>query len=226
MFKSKLIALAVVASCACAVSPAYAQFGSLGGMVGAAKGDSGGAPVDVDGFIKSAQTAEKLMNNSVRLLSRSLTSKEKAADLDAQRAAANAITDSKERDAKLLEVNKNSLAAINEAASNNNLAADIKKMDAKQREDIAAGAFNFMLALLQDKALVDQAKGIIASISTNPMMVSKLGGVKDVATSLGNQISDAGALAGKMPAIFTAVGVKAPASKDEKPKVTKSTSEE
>ena len=213
MFKSKIIALAVVASFACTVNPAFAQFGSLGGMVGAAKGDSGGAPVDVDAFIKSAQTAEKLM-------------KEKAADLDAQRAAANAITDSKERDAKLLEVNKNSLAAINEAASNNNLAADIKKMDAKQREDIAAGAFNFMLALLQDKALVDQAKGIIASISTNPMMVTKLGGVKDVASSLGNQISDAGALAGKMPAIFTAVGVKAPATKDEKPKVTTSTSEE
>ena len=84
-----IFALAV----ACTASPAMAQFGALLGGGGAAKQTAG----DPDAFLKSAQAAEKLMRNSVTLLSRGLSSKEKAAELEANRNAANAIPSSSGR---------------------------------------------------------------------------------------------------------------------------------
>ena len=207
-----IFALAV----ACTASPAMAQFGALSGLGGGAKQTAG----DPDAFLKSALAAEKLMRNSVTLLSRGLSSKEKAAELEANRNAANAITNPEEKKAKLLEVSRQELAVANEALNNSKLADDIKKMDTAKTEQISGAAFNFMLALLQDKDLVTQASGLISSLSSNPMNISKLGAIKDVAASLQNQITDGSQIIGKMPAIFSVVGVAAPASKDEKPKTT------
>ena len=217
MMKKQVLAIVVASALGVLATPANAQFGKLMGGLGGGS-SSAAASADPQEFIKSALTAEKLMNNSVALLAASLSSKEKAAELEAQRKAANAITDAAEKQAKLNEVRKSEAASINEALNNANTEANIKKMGGQQRETLAAAAYNFMLALLQDKALLEQGQGLVSSLSSNPMNLSKVGGVKDSISSLTNQVSAAGSIAGKMPAIFTAVGVKAPASKDEKPK--------
>jgi len=166
------------------------------------------------------------MNNSVTLLSNSLISKEALAGLAAKRKAANEITDPAEKEAKLTEVKKSRDALLNESLSKASIDSEIKKMDDKQRGDLGSAAFNFMLALLQDKALIDQSKGLISSMSTNPAALTKIGSIKDAVSSLSKQLSDASSVAGKMPSIFSAVGVKAPASKDEKPKVVAEVTEE
>lgn len=212
--KMRLATLLIASTLGAIATPAMAQFGSLLG--GSSNSSSSVTP---EAFVSSAFAAEKLMNNSVTLLSRSLSSKEKAAELEAQRKAATEITNPEEKKAKLTEVQKSEMASLNEAMANSKFEADVKQMSGKQREDLGAAAFNFMLALLQDKALVDQGKGLVSSLSSNPMNITKIGGIKDAIGSLSNQISAASNIAGKMPSIFTAVGVKAPASKDEKPKV-------
>lgn len=202
---------------ACTASPAMAQFGSLLGLLG------GGAPQsigDPDAFLKAAQSAEKLMRNSVTLLSLGLSSKEKAAELEASREAANAITNPEEKKAKLLEVSKQEQAAANEALNNSKMAEDIKTMNSGKKEQVSAAAFNFMLALLQDKALIQQGVTLVASLSSNPMNILKMGSIKDTAASLQSQITDGAQIAGKMPQLFSAIDVTAPTSKDEKQKTT------
>jgi hypothetical protein len=220
----KIITAFLAASLSAFSVPAMAQFGKLGALLGGGSGASVAA--DPDGFLSSALAAEKLMNNSVTLLSRSLTSKEASAGLAAQRKAANEITDPAEKKAKLTEVQKSELALVNESLSKASIDSEIKKMGDKQRGDLGSAAFNFMLALLQDKALVDQSKGLISSMTTNPAALTKIGNIKDAVSSLSNQLSAASSVAGKMPSIFSAVGVKAPASKDEKPKVVAEVTEE
>ncbi|WP_101102369.1 hypothetical protein [Macromonas bipunctata] len=216
MMKKRIAAVLVVSTLGVLATPAMAQFSNLlGGLTG---GSSSAAAADPQTFVASAQAAEKLMNNSVALLSQSLVSKEKAAALEAQRKAANETTDPAEKQAKLTEVRKSEMAALNESMANSQIESAVKKTSGKQREDLAAASFNFMLALLQDKALVEQGKGLVSSLSSNPMNITKMGGVKDAVSSMTNQISAASSIATKMPAIFTAVGVKAPTSKDEKPK--------
>lgn len=212
--KMRLATILIASTLSAIATPAMAQFGSLLG--GSSNSSSSVTP---EAFVSSAFAAEKLMNNSVTLLSRSLSSKEKAAELEAQRKAATEITNPEEKKAKLTEVQKSEMASLNEAMANSKFEADVKQMSGKQREDLGAAAFNFMLALLQDKALLEQGKGLVSSLSSNPMNITKVGGIKDAIGSLSNQISAASNIAGKMPSIFTAVGVKAPASKDEKPKV-------
>ena len=214
--KTKLCISVVALGSVLFTMPAMAQFSlpSFGGS------NPSGAAADPDAFIKSAQAAESLMNNSVRFLASALSSKEKAAEFDAAQKAANALTNPEEKKAKLAEVQKSQLAAVNESASNDQFKSNIAKMDDKKKEGLAASAFNFMLALLKDKDLVDQAKGIVSSMSSNPASLGKIGGVKDAASSLSNQLTSASQVAGKMPDIFSAVNVKAPASKDDKPKVT------
>jgi hypothetical protein len=214
MNKSKIAVAVLSLAAVLSVPQAMAGFG-LGNLVG---GTSNGAAADPDAFIKSAQDAENLMNNSVALISRAVLSKEKVAELDAKKKAASAETDAGEKKAKNLAVQKSRIAATNEAMGNADFEQRIKKMDASQKAELGAAAYNFMLALLQDKALVEQSSSLVSSLSSNPMNLSKVGGVKDVTSSLSNQISAASEVAGKMPKIFSAVGVTAPASKEEKPK--------
>jgi hypothetical protein len=214
--KKHSITAAIAIAAALAAPHAMAQFGGLSKLVGG--GSSSTSSIDPDAFLASAKTAEKLMINSVTLLSQSLASKEKAAGLKAERAAASAITDPAERQAKLLEVQKNELAAANEATGSAKIEDQIKGMDASRKADLASAAFNFALAFLQDKALMEQSSSLISSISSNPMQLAKLGSIKDVGSSLANQVSAASSIVGKMPKIFSAVGIEAPTSKDAKPK--------
>lgn len=216
-FKTTICISAVALSTVLFSSSAMAQFG-LSSLIGGSK--PSGAAADPDAFIKSAQAAEALMSNSVRFLAGALSSKEKAAELDAAQKAANALTNPEEKKAKLAEVQKSELAAVNESLGNEKFKSDIAKMDDKKKESLGASAFNFMLALLKDKDLVSQGSGLISSMSSNPANFGKLGAIKDVATSVSNQVSSASQIAGKMPDIFSAVNVKVPTSKDEKPKVT------
>jgi hypothetical protein len=215
--RTPLSTLALAALSLCAATSSHAL--GLGDLVGGINASAGSAaPVDPDSFIKSAAGAEKLMGNSLQLLSRSLLSKEKSAQFDAAITSATKLTDPGERQAKTLEAQKDAVAALNEQTSSDSLKADIDKLNTAQRAQLGASAFNFTLALLQDKALIDQSKSIIASMSGNPMQLAKLAPIRDTATSLTNQISIGSQIAGKMPDIFKAVGVKAPTSKDDKPK--------
>ncbi|WNO03390.1 hypothetical protein [Rhodoferax mekongensis] len=217
--RRNLIAALAITSGSLVTTSAYAQFGALLGM--GSKPSGGAASADPEAFLKSAQAAEKLMKNSAALLAQGLTSKEKAAELEAGRKAANAATDPAEKNALSQDVSKKEASALNEAMNNANIGEAVKNLNADQKALVAAASFNFMLALLQDKALVEQATGLISSMSGNPMNLSKLGGIKDAAASLKQQIAEASVFADKMPKIFAAVGVTAPITKDDKPKEMK-----
>jgi hypothetical protein len=198
--------------------PTAYSFG-LGNLVGGV-GGGGGASADPDAFLKNANDARDLMQASLGHMTNALLSKDKAAEFKRQQDSANSITDPAEREAKNSEILKSEAAAVNEQLSNSDSKKKIDAMDAKHKASLGASAFNFALALLKDKALAEQSSGLISSM-TSPSNLSKIGRVKDAASSLSSQISIAADLAGKMPAVFSAVGVQAPASVDAKPaKVT------
>lgn len=221
--KSK-ICIAFLTLGAAIYAPQALAFG-LGDLLGGSKTSSASA-VDPDTFIKSALAAEQLMNSSVDLLAGSLVSKTKLAEIEAKKKSANAETDPKEKEAKLSEVKKSEVAAVNEALNDEKAKSDIENMDSQKKQQLGAAAFNFMLALIQDKDLIGQTSGLIRSLSGNPMNIVKLGNIKDVASSLSNQISSASQIATKMPTIFSAVGVEAPTNKDDKSKVQVATTNE
>ena len=224
-YKAKLLVSTIIFGIA-SYAPQAMSFGlgSFGGLTGGS--NTSATTADPEAFIKTAASADALMNSSLTHLVNSLVSKDKSAEMEAAKKAASTITDPKEKQAKELEIDKTMASAVNEALANKDLNNQIKHMDSKKRADLGASAFNFSLALLQDKSLADQSTGLISSLSSNPMEMTKLASVKDVASSVADQISNGVKLASKMPAIFSAVGIKAPVSKDDKEMVTVQTDEQ
>ncbi len=190
---------------------AHAQFGGLAIPV-MAKSSSSSA-VDVDGFLKSALSAETLMRTSLDQMVSSLASKEEIAKIDELKKQAAEKTDAKEKGAVEQEIIKTEAAMLSAKDFDKLATEDVKKMDANQKKKLAGAAFNFVLAVLKDKELVGQSQNVISSMSSNPANLSKLGSIKDVAGSLKTQIELASSLAGKVPKVFSAVGVKNPPSK-------------
>jgi hypothetical protein len=99
-------------------------------------------------------------------------------------------------------------------------------MDADKRAQLGDSAYNFLLGVMKQGVLQGQSKGLISGMASNPANLGKVGSVKDAAASIGNQLSITSTLATKMPAVFSTVGVKAPASADDKPKVVKVSTDE
>lgn len=211
------LASALLALAALATAPSAQAFG-VGDLLGAAKPAATTGALDPDGFLKAAANAEKLMGNSLTLLVRSLASKEAAASYESAMKAALSQTDAKEAQSQVNAAQASAAAALNEQIKGSQLKAAASTMSSEQRTQLGAAAFNFSLAMLQDKALIDQSKGLVSGMSTNPTLLGKLGSIKDAASSLSTQVEVGAKIAGLMPDIFGTVGVKAPASKDDKPK--------
>ncbi len=199
-------------------APSAMAFG-LGDLVGGSKSAGG----DPDAFIKTAQEADVLMNNSVGSLFKALASKEDLAKVEERQKTANAATDPKEKAAMQSEVFKSELAAVEQAKANKSFDSDIAKLDTAKKANLGASAFNFMLALLKDKDLIGQAQGLVTSLSSNPMNIGKLGAIKDASGNLSSQMAAASKVAGMMPGIFKVVKMEAPTKSDQKPMETKDT---
>ncbi len=176
-------------------------------------GSGAAATVDVDGFLKNAGVAETLMRTSLDQMAASLASKEEIAKIDALKKQATEQTDAKEKGAIEQEIVKSQAALLNAKDFDKVASDDVKKMDAHQKKKLAGAATNFVLAALKDKELLGQSSGVLSGMAGNPANLSKLGTVKDAASSLKNQLELAASLATKVPKVFTAVGVKNPPTK-------------
>jgi hypothetical protein len=193
-----------------ASATAAAGLPSLGSLM---PGQSSGAAVDVDGFLKNAGVAEALMRTSLDHMATSLATKEEIAQIDALKKQAAEKTDAKEKGAIEQEIAKSQAALLNSRDFDKVANEDVKKMDAKQKQKLAGAATNFVLAVLKDKELLSQSSGVMSGLAGNPANISKLGTVKDAAGSVKNQLELAASLATKVPKVFSAVGVKNPPTK-------------
>ena len=211
--KLKTLLLAGSIAAIGAIPVAHAQFGgALSGMSGMS-GNSKAPAADVDGFIDGAKKADELVKKSLDKMTESLASKDKSAEIEALKKQAESATDPKEKDAIAQKVVKAQAAALNSVDFDKAANEDIKKMDEKQKATLATSIYNFLLAQLKNKDLVASGQNLIKQIGANPMMVGKLGAVKDASSNLSSQLEVTAQLATKVPKLFTAVGVKNPPTK-------------
>lgn len=194
------------------IPAAYAQFGGLMGMSGMS-GTSNSAPADVDGFIKNSKAADELVKKSLDKMSATLANKEEAAKIEALKVQAAAATDPKEKDAIEQKAVKAQAAALNSIDFDKAANEDIKKMDDKQKKNLASSIYNFLIAQLKNKELVTTASNLVKQIGSNPMLIAKLSAVKDASSSISSQLEVTGQLVTKVPKLFKAVGIRNPPTK-------------
>lgn len=195
------------------VNAAAFDIKSAGSLAKSLTGTSGSSATDIDSLIKNAEEADSLMKKSLELMSGSLASKEEVAKIQELKKQAATKTDAKEKAAIEQEIVKSEAAALNNVNFEKTANDDIQKMDQKQKSQLGAASYNFLLAVMKDQDVVSSSSDAIGNSMSNPANLSKIGRLKDLVSSLSSQVQVSGALVTKVPKIFGAVGIKNPPTK-------------
>ncbi len=191
----------------------------VGNLVKSLTGLNGGTAItDIDSLIKNAEEADGLMKKSLDFMSSSLVSKEQIAKIEELKKQASSKTDAKEKAAIEQEIVKSEAAALNNVNFEKVANEDIQKMDQKQKAQLGAASYNFLLAVMKDQDVASSSSAVIGNSISNPANISKIGRMKDLASNLSSQVQVSSALVTKVPKIFSAVGLKnPPSSSSDKP---------
>lgn len=209
------LAAAVVVSLA--VAPlAFAQFGVP--SLPSASGSGGATAADVDRFMVSAASADKLTTASSTHLLEAVGSKEQVDKFNAEVKAANAVADPKEKEAKLqrAEAAKNvTLASLDYSKKREEMA---KSSDAKQKQAVSASLWNLALAALKDADLVMTGKKMLSG-TPDPTIATRIVGVKDALPKLVTQGESLTKIVGGAKTLMTVAGLEAlPTKASDAPK--------
>jgi hypothetical protein len=171
------------------VSPAFAQFGGLvGGLLNMGSG-GGGIDGQVKGFIDKSNEINGLVFTSLMAINAAY-----ATDADAQKIAEevkafNAMTDPKEKAAKVAEAQKTESAKLEELTKSNDAVEKTKKLSKDKQTQVANSVGNFSIAALRALELTNSGRSIVQSVSSNPLNIAKVGPVTDALPILANAIS-------------------------------------
>lgn len=188
-FQKLVICAAVAFACGTAIN---ATAFDLGGLKG---GKNGNAENDIKAFLQTADEAHALTSKSVYTLAEALLTKEDMQANEAKLAAAKNIADPKEREVQLAKVElevQAQLTKVNFEAKANEMA---KANDTKKNKLVGTSIYNFVLGMLKDKELAGKGTALASSAASNPMLLSKVGQVKDVVGSISGQMGDMGKIA-------------------------------
>jgi succinate dehydrogenase/fumarate reductase flavoprotein subunit len=210
MIKKLIVAgLLVVGTANAGMFDSVAGAAGVGGGSSSAKEVSGDA---LDATIKNYSSARTLLQKSSDILASALLSKEDAAKFSDALKVAEATTDPKEREAAINKVVSDEQTAIKAAAESKDTQAKLKNADAKTKQLVSSGGFNFLLSGLKYKDTLTAAKDMVSSLSSNPTAAmkysSQLGQLKDMVSTLPDSVSSIASIGGKLVDLFKTAGVK------------------
>lgn len=181
----------VIAVAAAAATPAFAQFGGLGSLLGGMGGGGGGGDIDgqVKAFLDKSIKIEVTLNKSLLAITAAYSKDEERAKKQALFADLGKQTDPKEAGAKFQEAYTSNEAEAKKLAQSSDLADQTAKLSADKQQQVAKGVVNFLLGALQAKDVVPMGQGIMKSVSSNPMGITKIAPVADAVPRLAGAIS-------------------------------------
>ena len=168
--------------------PASAQL-SLPGLGGGSKSSGGDIDSQVKSFTEKSSAINGLVYKSLKFIVAAYASTEEAAKIAEETKAFEAITDPKEKQAKVAEALKSDSAKLEEISKSKDAQEKTKKLDKTKQAQVAASVGNFLIAALRAPDLVKNGQTIVQSVSSNPMNVGKVVSVKDAIPILSDAIS-------------------------------------
>jgi len=194
----KLWSVGLVVAALCIVVPAQAGFmdavksvAPVGGAAAAAGGSL--SSQDFESINKLFTEADGLLQNSVNSLVQMVCNKDVAEELSRKMQAAQETKDPKEREAAIKQVREDQAAALLAASENKETAGKLSQLSGEQKKLAADSLYNFVLAGLKDKTVVELANGVVSKVQANPsaaMSYSKeISQTKDIAATLPSQVS-------------------------------------
>lgn len=194
---------------------AQAQFGGLGKLksgLGLGGGGSSGESIDTEAFLGNAVRSTKNVMISAVALNYALGLKQDKAGAQAEIASISGMQDIKEIGATKTTFASN-LSAI---ADNEHLADDVRaryeKGSAAEKKMLSLAIGNLAIGVARNLVLAKQAPEAVKSVGSNPMMLKRVGQLKLAGELVGLQAKGLSGIATKLPALLSAVKVKAPAA--------------
>lgn len=137
--------------------------------------------------------ADGLLQNSVANLVEMVCNKDVTNELNRKMQSAREIKDPKEREAAISKVKEGQKVALLEASENQETAGKLSQLSEKQKTLASDSLYNFVLAGLKDKTVVELANGIVSKVQANPSVAisysKDISRTKDIATTLPSQVS-------------------------------------
>ncbi len=176
-----------------------------------ASSNSNTQAVDVEGFMVKAAETNAMFQQSALLLTVYLGDKSKVAALDTELKAIQAISDPKERAAKMKQLAEKNKAVTDAVMADQTKAQEeLNKLEAEQRQRAINAAFNFALGVIQAKDLVPAGQSAITSVQSNPMQATKLVGLKNTVSDLTGIVGNTTLALTTVPSLFKAAKIDAP----------------
>ena len=176
--KSSLILSVALTVGTLAATPAHAFLGAASSLLGGG-GGGGNVEQDVANFNTTMNNAVNLLNTSGQQLMQALASKEQQAVFEEKMKALSGITDAKEKNAKMVEIQADVSALIKQAETNKAVQEELKNADATKKQFVMDASFNYALGLLQTVELIATGNNIVQGVMANPMMALKVVPIKD-----------------------------------------------
>lgn len=223
MKKTSVLLATLVGGILVTSAPAAMAFG-LGNITSAIPGVGGGASSavsagDIDGFIKTANDADKMIGTATAYIFKALASKEDIAALEARMTAANAIADPAEKAAEISKIKSDEATFVQKALASKAGEDKLAAMNKAQQAAFGNAAFTFMLGVLKDKQLAEGSTALVSGVASNPTLRPRLGALKDVAASVSSQVANTAKIGeGLVKLAKTGKIAVLPTSASEKPK--------
>jgi len=194
-FQKLMLAGAVAIACGVASNAIALDLGGFKNPLAGGAASSGNLDNDIKAFLQTADEAHGLTSKSVLVLGQALLTKEEMQENDDKLAAANKITDDKEREAAKAKVEEELQAKLSKVNYEAKAAELAKENDKKKNAQVSASLYNFVLGMLKDKDLAVRGSSLMSSVAANPMQIGKVSKVKDVVASLSGQMGNMGKIA-------------------------------
>lgn len=160
---------------------------------GGSSAASGLAKQDFDGLFTLAGEADGLLGKSVNNLVQMVCNKDVADELNRKMKAAEETKDPKEREAAINKVKEEQTAALLAASEKQETASKLTQLNGEQKKLAGNSIYNFILAGLKDKSVVEMANGIVSKVQANPTSAlsykDEVSRTKDLAANLPPQVS-------------------------------------
>ena len=172
-----------------AVTPAYAQFGGLGTLLGGMfSGGGGDVDSQVKGFLDLSFKIEMTCNKALLAIIAAYAKDEEREKYQARFQELSKVTDPKEAGARFQEIAASSEADAKKLAAESDLEGRTKQLTADKQKQVAKGVGNFLLGALLAKDVVPMGQGILQNLQSNLMALPKVVPVKDALPRLANAI--------------------------------------
>jgi hypothetical protein len=189
--KSALLGTLLIGVAAVNLTPAASAFGlsDLKAAVPGVGGSSGTSVSggDIDAFIKTAQDANQMIDSASQYIFKAVGDQKDIAEQEAKRDAANNIADPKEKAAAIQKLDDDQATMLQKTLASKDAQAKIDAMNKEQLTSFGNAAFTFMLGVLKDKQLASGSTALVSGVASNPMLISRLPALKDVAASVSTQ---------------------------------------